>query len=161
MRAGAKCVVNADDCVTTDSCDSSTRNGLCVDGVAEYSCLCWPGWVGEHSQLPKTTALVQDIVCLSSGGRVYLVDCLQDDFQHNIYNICIKLCILFSDVKLLVIIDSLQIMNAKATEYALTLTYKCACVDGYKVCLCELDTHWHWVLKVRPVCKRSNMYLYD
>jgi len=58
MRAGARCEVNVDDCVTTDGRDPCTRNGLCVDGVAEYSCLCGPGWVGEHCQLP-----IDDCAC--------------------------------------------------------------------------------------------------
>jgi len=110
MRAGARCEVNFDDRLTIDSC--------------------------EHCQLPKDDCAS---VCLLSGGSVYLVVWLSS-FQHNIYKLCIKLCILFSDVKLLVIIDSLQIMNAKTTEYALTLAYECACVDGYEVCLYELDT---------------------
>lgn len=46
--AGQRCEVNINDC----SPDSCSGNGLCIDGILGFSCLCEPGWASRDCSLP-------------------------------------------------------------------------------------------------------------
>ena len=48
VLVGWNCEINIDDCNAT----ACSGQGICIDGVDEYSCFCEPGFVGEDCQFP-------------------------------------------------------------------------------------------------------------
>lgn len=65
---GAQCEENINDC----SQNPCGENGLCVDGVSNYSCTCMNGYMGQHCENEPVHPCLKENPCSNGGLCVIL-----------------------------------------------------------------------------------------
>lgn len=65
---GAHCETNIDDCAI----DVCRNGGLCIDGVANFTCQCAEGWTGDNCTIDISECTInpclQDGICIENSS---------------------------------------------------------------------------------------------